>query len=201
MNLTPRQKQILEYIQQYIGHKGVAPTVNEIRDHFHLGSLATVHKHLQALEHRGALKRDPRRARAMDIVPVSALPGVDIPMLGLIAAGQPITALENPDTLAIPEDMLGRRETYALKVTGHSMIGDGIHDGDFLIVESRQTAEDGEIVVALIGGTDATVKRFFREGRRIRLQPSNDAMEPIYVSDTEVMIRGVVIGLIRKYQR
>lgn len=201
MNLTPRQKQILEFIQSYLEQTGTAPTVNEIRDHFRLGSLATVHKHLQALEYRGALKRDPRRARAMDIIPLHALPGVEIPLLGLIAAGQPITALENPDTLSIPEDMLGRRETYALKVTGNSMIGDGIHDGDFLIIESRSSAEEGEIVVALIGGTDTTVKRYFRERGRIRLQPSNESMKPIYVSEEELMIRGVVIGLIRKYQR
>lgn len=200
MNLTLRQRQILEFVQNYIDARQVAPTVNEIRDHFKLGSLATVHKHLKALESRGWIRRGFNQARAIQMIPVSNSTGMDIPLLGLIAAGQPITALETPDVLSIPEDMMGHQETFALKVTGNSMVNDGIHDGDFIIVESRPHAQDGEIVVALIDGQDATVKRFYREGGIIRLQPSNDQMDAIFVEANRVLIRGVVIGLIRKYR-
>ncbi len=200
MNLTNRQKQIFEYIRGYIRTHGVAPTVTEIRNHFNLRSLATVHKHLQALEMRKCLRRTKNCARAIEIIPVEGTTSVDIPLLGLIAAGQPIAALANPDVLTIPEDMMGRSDTYALRVTGNSMIQDGIHDGDFIIVESREQAHDGEIVVALIDGEDATVKRFYREGSVIRLQPSNSEMDPIFISAERVRIQGVVIGLIRKYR-
>jgi len=201
MNLTPRQKEIFEFIQSYLGRCGVAPTVSEIRMHFKLNSLATVHKHLKALERRGWIHRSKNQARAIELSPRSALGVLEVPLFGLIAAGQPIEALEAPETLGIPEDLLGRQETFALQVTGNSMIEDGIHDGDFIIVESKTQARDGEIVVALINNEEATVKRFYREGSQVRLQPSNEKMDPIYVKTAQVQVRGVVIGLIRKYRK
>lgn len=200
MNLTPRQREILEYIRHYIQKCRVAPTVNEIRDHFRLNSTATVHKHLKALESRGVIHRSRQKARAIELLSSPMTSNFEIPLLGAIAAGQPIAALETPDTLAIPEDMLGHSETYALRVQGNSMIDDGINDGDYVIIESRSDARDGEIVVALIHDDEATIKRFFREGGRIRLQPSNSTMSPMIYSGSEIQIRGVVIGLIRKYK-
>lgn len=200
MNLTARQKEIFEYIREFIRARGIAPSVSEIRDFFHLGSLGTVHKHLKALERRGCIQRSKGFARAIELKSVPSLEGFEIPMLGLIAAGSPIQACEVPETISIPQDMLGRGQTFSLQVKGESMIDDGIHDGDYLIVESRKSAYDGEIVVALVNGEDATVKRFYREGRDIRLQPSNKQMAPIIVNGESVEIRGVVIGLIRKYR-
>jgi len=200
MNLTQRQSEILEFIKSYLNRAGLAPTVNEIRDHFNLNSLATVHKHLKALERRRRIVRSKNHARAIELISEDPPGMADIPLLGLISAGQPIEALEIPDSLAIPEDMLGRSDTFALQVNGDSMIEDGIHDGDFIIVESRIQAREGEIVVALIEGEEATVKRFYNEGEHIRLQPSNRTMDPIYVEAEAVQIRGVVIGLIRKYR-
>jgi len=200
MNLTQRQKEIFQFIRSYLRSHGVAPTVDEIRRNFGLRSVATVHKHLQALEKRDCIRRSKNRARAIDLLPVQGN-AVDIPLVGLIAAGMPIAALENPDTLAIPEDMIGRSDTYALKVTGDSMIEDGIHEGDYIIIESRLDVHDGEIVIALIDGDEATVKRLFREGPVIRLQPSNSEMGPIFMPADRVQIQGVVIGLIRKYLR
>ncbi|MBN1879075.1 transcriptional repressor LexA [bacterium] len=200
MNLTARQKEIFNYIKDFIQNRGIAPSVSEIRDFFHLGSLGTVHKHLKALERRGCIQRSKGYARAIELCVESRADSLDVPMLGLIAAGSPIQAFEVPETISIPEDMLGRGKTFSLQVNGESMIEDGINDGDFLIVESRSTAHDGEIVVALVDGDDATVKRYYREGRNIRLQPSNKTMSPILVPGDSVEIRGVVIGLIRKYR-
>ncbi len=200
MNLTARQKQILDYIQRYLTRHGIAPTVMEIRNFFNLSSLSTVHKHLKALEKRGCIKRSKGQARAIHICRNESGVYQEIPMLGYIAAGEPIQAFDIPETLSIPDDMLGRGDTFSLQVNGDSMIEDGIHDGDFLIVESRNQAKDGEIVVALVNGDDATVKRYYREGLNIRLQPSNRMMEPIYVSGDALVIRGVVIGLMRKYR-
>ncbi|HPQ38973.1 MAG TPA: transcriptional repressor LexA [bacterium] len=200
MNLTARQREIFDYVRSYLLKHGVAPSVTEIRERFQLGSLGTVHKHLKALETRGCIRRSKGRARAIEIIEDDTAGGFDVPMLGLIAAGSPIEALEVPDSLSIPEDMLGRGKTFSLQVNGDSMIEDGIHDGDYIIVESRRDARDGEIVVALVDGTEATVKRLYREGKTIRLQPSNRDMEPIIVAASDVEIRGVVIGLIRKYR-
>lgn len=200
MNLTARQKEIFNYVKKYLTVHGIAPTVMEIRDHFHLGSLSTVHKHLKALEKRGCIIRSKGHARAIKVKQDPRWVSQEIPMLGLIAAGTPIQAFDIPETITIPEDMLGRGETFSLQVNGDSMIGDGIHDGDFLIVEQRNQAHDGEIVVALVDGEDATVKRYYREGKNVRLQPSNAMMAPIIVSGASIEIRGVVIGLVRKYR-
>lgn len=201
MNLTARQKEIFNFIKKYLAAHGIAPTVMEMRDHFQLGSLSTVHKHLKALEKRGYIVRSKGYARAIKIKEDTGIFSQEIPMLGLIAAGEPIRAFDVPETITIPEDMLGRGETFSLQVNGDSMIGDGIHDGDYLIVERRSQAYDGEIVVAIVDGDDATVKRFYREGKNVRLQPSNAAMAPIIVSGSSIEIRGVVIGLLRKYRK
>jgi repressor LexA len=201
MNLTIRQNEILEYIKQYIRDHGIAPTVDEIRLQLHLNSLATIHKHLKAIEARGKIRRGKFKARAIEILSDERTNPNEIPMFGKIAAGQPIEALPMPETITIPDDMLGKNLTFSLQVKGDSMIDDGIHNGDYIVVESRESAKEGEIVVALVDGSEATVKRYYKKGKSIRLQPSNPTMEPIILDAARVAIQGVVIGLIRKYKK
>jgi repressor LexA len=153
------------------------------------------------LEEKGELRREEGRARQVEIRPPQNIPHLwEVPLLGLVAAGVPIEALEQPDTISLPEDMLGRGETFVLQVKGDSMIEDHILDGDRIIVEKKTTAENGEIVVALIGN-EATVKRFYREPGRVRLQPANSSMAPIYVQSENLKIQGVVTGVLRKMRR
>ena len=200
MFLTKRQKELHDYLQGYIRTHGYAPTFQEIGKHFKLSSLATVHKHLSNLEAKGLIKRHWNYSRAIELLPPKDdREVVALPLLGRVAAGQPIEAIETDDTLVVPEEFVGRGKTYALRVKGDSMIGDGILDGDFVIVEERPEAENGQTVVALVGG-EATVKRFHREkGGMIRLQPANDAMPPILAKAKDVTVRGVVVAVMRKY--
>lgn len=198
MPLTKKQKEILDFVRNYIRTQGYAPTLREIGNHFGLSSVATVHKHLAALEEKGMLTREEGRSRSLQPFPGHHVAGVSaVPMLGMIAAGEPIEALLQPDTMVLPEDMLGRGETFVLKVKGDSMIEDHILNGDYIVVEKRDRAENGEIVVALIGN-EATVKRLYREPGRVRLQPSNPTMLPIYVAEGDLRIQGVVVGILRK---
>ncbi len=198
--LTKRQKEFVDYLDGYIIKQGYAPTFEEIGRHFGLSSLATIHKHLTNLEKKGLIRRKWNRSRALEIVPrerrVSAL---ELPLLGRVAAGAPIEALEHPDTIAVPEELVGRGETFVLRVRGSSMIKEGILDGDYIVVESRAQADNGDTVVALVQG-DATVKRFYREkAGMVRLQPANDQMKPILARAADVEIRGVVVAVMRKY--
>jgi len=198
--LTKRQKELLDYLDGYLGENGYAPTLEEIGTRFNLNSLATVHKHLTNLEQKGVIRRTWNHSRAIELVRDEKRPAaVELPLLGSVAAGRPIEALETADSLAVPAEFIRRRNTFVLRVTGDSMVGDGILDRDFIVVEERPTAENGETVVATING-EATVKRFYREkGSRVRLQPANSAMEPIIVRDRDVEIRGVVVAVLRKY--
>jgi repressor LexA len=202
MFLTKRQKELYDYLESYIRTNGYAPTFQEIGAHFRLSSLATVHKHLSNLESKGLIKRHWNYSRAIELLPNPAASSngtVLLPLLGAVAAGRPIEAIETDDTLAVPESLVRRGKTYALRVKGDSMVGDGILDGDYVIVEERTDAENGETVVALVDG-EATVKRFHRErGDMIRLQPANDAMPPMLVAAKDLAIRGVVVAVLRKY--
>ncbi len=201
-SLTKRQREVLDFVEQYINFHRYAPSIEEIRRHFHLGSLATVHKHLKFLEKKGAIKRSPHQSRSIELIPSEELNlgrVAEVPLVGTIAAGHPIEAIEAPEPIAIPEEMLGRGETYVLKVRGDSMIEEQIRDGDFVIIEKRQYAEDGETVVALLRDNEATLKKFYRENGKIKLQPANPELEPIIVDADEVEVQGVVIGLLRKY--
>jgi repressor LexA len=198
--VTPRQKEMLEYLRTYIDEHGYAPTLDEIGRHFGLTSLATVHKHIQNLERKGLVRRLAHQSRALALATASDGPrAAEIPLLGRVAAGTPIEPVEGPDTVAIPEAMLGRRETFALRVQGDSMVGDGILNNDLIVVEVRDDAPNGATVVALVRG-EATVKRLYRERGRIRLQPANDRVAPIVVAERDVDVRGVVIGLLRQYR-
>lgn len=200
MILTKRQKQLFDYIDDYIARHGYAPTLEEIGAHFRLSSLATVHKHLSNLEHKGLIKRKWNFSRAIELVrQQKAAAAVDLPLLGYVAAGQPIEALETADTFAVPEEFVRRQNTFVLRVKGQSMIEDGIWDGDYIVIEERAAADNGETVVALINGA-ATVKKFYREkGGQIRLMPANERMQPIIVKDKDVTVRGVVVAVMRKY--
>ena len=161
-----------------------------------------MHKHLQNLEGKGLIRRNWNHSRSIELTPSAKKTSANVlPMLGNVAAGSPIEAIENPDTVEVPREFVGKKETYVLKVAGDSMIEDGIHDGDLIIVERRPTAQTGETVVALINDGEATVKRFYREGKtKIRLQPANSSMEPQIYDNDQVQIQGVVVGLMRKYR-
>ena len=200
MFLTKRQKQLFDYIQAYLTRHGYAPTLEEIGAHFKLSSLATVHKHLSNLEEKGLIRRTWNHSRAIEIIPQQKeARAVEVPLLGRVAAGRPIEALQHDDTIALPEELIRRDNTYVLRVTGSSMIDDGIWDGDYIVVEGRPTAENGETVIANIDG-EATVKRFYREkGGKIRLQPANEKLAPIIVRSSDLEIRGVVVAVMRKY--
>jgi repressor LexA len=201
MHLTKRQKEILDFLSRHIDRKGYAPTIEEIGEHFGLSSLATVHKHLTNLQEKGLIKRAWNRSRALELVPTSVIvKAVELPLLGRVAAGTPIEAIASSETIFVPENMVGRRDTYVLQVKGDSMIDEQIRDGDYVIVEDRKTARDGEMVIALVGGENVTLKKLFREGGgKVRLQPANARMKPLYVDQDDLKIQGVVIGVLRKY--
>ena len=200
-----RQQQILDFIRQHIESNGTAPTLKQIAEALGVSSLATVHEHLQALQEKGLIKRKQGKVRAIELTKVESeihlqREGFEAPILGYIAAGQPIEAYTDPNaTMNIPASFVsGKKRTYVLQVRGQSMIEDHINDGDFVIVEQTDAARDGEIVVALLDNGMATLKRFFKEATRIRLQPANATMQPIFVKN--VRIQGRVVGLVRKYQ-
>ena len=201
MYLTRRQKEIFDFLDKHISRKGYAPTIEEIGEQFGLSSLATVHKHLTNLQKKGLVKRDWNRSRGLELVPTQvAVKAVELPLLGRVAAGSPIEAITASETIFVPEDMVGRRDTYVLQVKGDSMIDEQIRDGDFVIVENRRTARDGEMVIALLDGESATLKKLYREGGgMVRLQPANARLKPIYVDQDRLRVQGVVIGVLRKY--
>lgn len=197
--ITSKQKEILEYIKETILKKGYPPTVREICEAVRLKSTSSVHSHLETLERNGFIRRDPTKPRAMEILDdmfgFTRREMVQIPMIGTVTAGQPILAEENiEDYFPVPADLLPNTQTFMLRIKGNSMINAGIFDGDRVIVERTPTAENGDIVVALIDDS-ATVKRFYKEDGYYRLQPENDAMEPIIVTNMNVL--GKVIGLFR----
>ena len=202
MPLTKRQSEILTYLQTHIHGQGYAPSFEEIARQFNYNSLATVHEHLSNLERKGYIKRAFNESRAIEILPSEATPrAIELPLLGSVAAGVPIEALEQNETLTVPETLVGRGgRHYVLRVRGNSMIDEQIRDGDFVVINERRSVDNGETVIALVDNTAATVKKFYRErDGRIRLQPANETMSPIYVHENDVTIQGVVVGVMRQY--
>jgi repressor LexA len=209
--LTKRQREILSFLDDFIEEKGYSPSLEEVGLGLGLSSLATVHVHLKNLEEKRMIRRLPNRGRSIELTSAGQKwrmekrdkkggNWVEILLLGRVAAGRPIEAVEIPETIEVPLDFVRGRETFALRVQGDSMINEQIRHGDLVIVEKRSTAENGETVVALVEGNEATVKKFYREADgRVRLQPANDAMEPIFIEADACAIQGVVIGLLRKY--
>jgi repressor LexA len=201
MNLTKRQKEILDFLEEFIHHNGYSPSMEEIAGHFHIASVNAVYKHLESLRRRGFLRRDPNRARSIELSADIASEVRMLPLMGIVAAGQPIEAVLSQETMAIPEDLLpGRGSYYVLKVQGNSMIDEHIEDGDHVITEAREDARDGEMVIALVDGENVTLKKLHHEGSRIRLQPANPELAPIILDGSRVKIQGVVVGVIRKYR-
>jgi repressor LexA len=201
MALTRRQREIYDFVCLFLEEKRYSPSLEEIGAHFGLSSVATVHKHVQHLVEKGYLKKAWNRSRSVEpLRPESAGELLTLPLVGTVAAGSPIEAIEDDQAVSVPREMSSRgANCFVLRVRGDSMIDDQIADGDLVVVESRSEARNGETVVALVGGSDATLKRFYRKGARVRLVPSNAELEPIELPAGEVQIRGVVCGLMRRY--
>jgi repressor LexA len=202
MYLTKIQKQVLDFIESFLKTNGYAPSMEEIAKHFHYNSVGTVHKHLTHLQEKKLIRRKNHASRSIELVRVaSSSKGWDVPLLGYVAAGKPIEAIEMNEVISVPPDMVASKgKTYVLQVRGESMIDEQIKDGDYVIVEDRKTAENGEMVIALIDGEDTTLKKFYRErNNMIRLQPANPEMNPLSFPADRVRIQGIVIGILRKY--
>ncbi len=212
MALTRRQKDLYDFLLSFVDKHGYSPSFEEIAEGMGLSSLATVHKHITNLEQKGLLKRDYNRSRSIDLLKprglmktslavaaaATAQSNVTLPLLGRIAAGQPLEAVENPESISLA-DFTRSKEVYVLQVKGESMQDEHIVNGDYVLVEKTNTARDGEIVVALVDGSEATLKRIYLEGSKVRLQPSNATMQPIMVPAASVQVQGRVIGVLRKY--
>lgn len=204
MALTRRQRQVYDFIDDFVRSKGYSPSFEEIGEGLGLSSLATVHKHISNLEEKGLLKRGYNRSRSLKVLPprgrmkqaMSA--ATTWPLVGRIAAGRPVEAIEHPETISL-NDFTRAKDVFVLEVRGDSMQDEHIVDGDYVLVEKIATAHNGDIVVALVSGTEATLKRFYKEGGQVRLQPANAAMQPIVLPAREVQIQGRVIGVLRKY--
>ena len=208
MALTKRQRQIFDFVSEFVEEQGYSPSLEEIAAAFGLSSVATVHKHVKHLVEKGYLRKAWNRSRSVEPVPRdiedSDSGGLHLPILGTVAAGRPIEAIE-PDagvaeTLAVPTEMVpSSKDHYVLRVRGDSMIEDQICDGDMVVIEGRNEARNGETVVALVDGAEATLKRFYRDGADVKLVPANSTMEPMIFHAANVEIRGVVRGLIRQF--
>ncbi|KKU56486.1 MAG: LexA repressor [Candidatus Amesbacteria bacterium GW2011_GWA2_47_11] len=207
VTLYNRQRQILDFIAQYIQRNGYSPTLQEIANALGVSSLATVHEHLGAMVKKGVIKRFEGSVRGIDILDKetaqrsSSMVAVELPILGFIAAGSPIEPFTDPNaTFGVPPAMVSpKKRCFVLQVKGDSMIEAGIYDRDYVVVEQTETARDGEVVVALLDNGFATLKRFFREATRVRLEPANSTMSPIFVAGDKVRIQGKVVGVIRRY--
>jgi repressor LexA len=209
MALTKRQKQVLDFIGDFIDRQGYSPSYEEIAEGLELASLATVHKHISTLEGKQYLRRGFNQSRSVELTPryfeelrkdrAAEPPVASVPLAGRIAAGSPVEAVEGKDTLAFA-DFVGQEGTYALQVRGDSMIEDHICDGDYVLVERTSSARDGDIVVALVGGNETTLKRYYRDSAdTVRLQPANSTMSPIIVPASELIIQGRLMAVLRKY--
>jgi repressor LexA len=198
--LTERQKEIVDFLRRYREHRGISPTQREICEEFGYSSFGTLQKHIKLLMEKGVLVRDWNKRRSLVLAEEENRPyAVEVPLYGRIAAGRPIEAVATDETVAVPELLTKKGENYVLRVNGESMVDDGVHDGDYVVILKREKAANGEMVVALVNG-EATLKRFYRESDgRIRLQPSNERMPPMYFGEHEVAVQGVVVGLMRRY--
>jgi repressor LexA len=198
--LTRRQREVYDVIREFIDANGYSPSLEEIGGTLGLSSVATVHKHISHLVDKGFVRRVWNQNRSIELAENHSGKALDLPLVGTIAAGYPLEALPTTETITVPADMVaGKGRTFVLKIQGDSMIDEQIREGDYVIIEERSLARDGETVVALVDGSDATLKRLYREGSTVRLQPSHPTMAPIVVAAERVSVQGVVIGLIRKY--
>ena len=194
--LTKRQKQVLDFIKRYITNNDYAPSLEEIKKHLRLSSVSTAHYHVQALKNMGYLQKEDNQPRALDVFSKQKL--VQIPLLGTIAAGTPIEAIEEKESIAVPKSKArSKDDLFALKVVGKSMVDENIDDGDIVIVRRQSTADSGQKVIALIDNTEVTLKSLYREKGKIRLQPANPKMNPIFVKPDNLQVQGIVIDIIK----
>lgn len=206
--LTERQRDILNFIRAFQKERGIAPTHREICDHFGFSSYGTVYKHLSLLEKKGLIRRDWNQKRGVEVVEDKEeqretrrderSSARELPLFGYIAAGRPLDVDVSDEMITVPEHLTSRGENYVLKVRGDSMVDDGILDGDLVIIARRERADNGEMVVANVNG-EVTLKRLYREGEKVRLQPANSMMSPIYAAARDVAVQGVVVGLMRRF--
>ncbi|MBT7553141.1 transcriptional repressor LexA [bacterium] len=196
-NLTKKQKEILDFITQFIQTNQYAPSYREIADYFGLSSTATVHEHVKALEDKGLISSNHNAARSLEVIQQRFGQSIELPLVGLIAAGEPIEAVEQNETLSVPKEFVRDDNSYVLKVKGESMIDEGILDGDYVVVERNFYPQNGDVVVALLDNTYATLKKYFREKDKIRLQPANKMMKPIYAKNPA--IQGIVRAVLRRF--
>lgn len=199
MNLTEKQQAVYRYVQRYIEARGFSPTYDEIRRHFGFRSFQSVQKHLKQLERKGFIRIPERNRKRMITLVEHGGSTVILQLAGVVAAGSPIEAIEQQETIDVPEEMIGTGEYFALKVRGNSMVDEGIVDGDTIVVRKQTTAENGQTVVALVE-EEATVKKFFQKGNVVELRPANVSVASIFVREGEFAIQGVVVGLLRRYQ-
>lgn len=198
MFLTKRQKEILDYLRGYISRHGYAPTFDEIATSFDFTSKGTVYKHIKALRERGAIRHEWNRTRSIELRPEQSAPNL-LEVLGTVAAGRPIEAITAPGAIDVPPSFLKRGKHYVLRVTGDSMIEEQIQDGDYVIVQEKVEAQNGQTVVALIDNQEATIKKFHRQDGRIELRPANESLRPMVFDSDRIRIQGVVVGVMRKY--
>ncbi len=198
MSMTRRQQEILAFVKDFLSRHGYSPTLEEIARHFGISSLNGVYKHLKSLEQRGLIRRLSNQARSIQVIERTRT-AATLPLLGRVAAGRPLEAVTAPEEICVPETFLTGKSNYVLRVNGDSMIEEQIRDGDYVVMEQREQANNGEIVIALVDGENATLKKYYREGRQIRLQPANESIAPILVDESRVRVQGVVVGLMRKY--
>lgn len=202
MPLTKKQKEILDFLETFLDDNGYPPSFEEIAHNFGYNSLATVHEHLENLRAKGYIRKSYNASRSIELVSSGAVASaLELPLMGNVAAGVPIEAIPDPESITVPDNLLRRGgQHYVLRVKGDSMIEEQIRDGDYVIVNARPTAQDGDMVVALVDGDSATVKKFYREkDGRVRLQPANATMPPLYFQPENVLIQGIVVGVIRRY--
>ncbi len=207
MAITKRQREIYDFIAHFVAEHGYSPSFEEIGEGTNLSSLATVHKHITNLEKKGLLKRDYNRSRSIDVLPprgalkrsMAVAAGAELPLMGRIAAGRPVEALQNPETISFADFTRSSKDVFVLQVRGDSMQDEAILDGDYILVEKTSVVRNGEIVVALVDGMESTLKRIYKEGDKVRLQPSNATMQPVIVPAAAVQVQGRVIGVLRKY--
>ena len=203
MILTKRQKEVLDFITRFVDEKGYSPSLTEIGEHFGLTSVATVHKHVENLKKKGFVTKRWNANRSLELTEKAqsfSFRAVRVPLAGRVAAGRPIEAIEQHEVIAVPEDMVGKGRTFVLEVRGESMIDEQIRDGDYVIVEDRTRVRDGEMVIALIDGEEATLKKYYRENGKVRLQPANPEVKPLVLDADRVRLQGVVVGMLRKYR-
>ena len=202
MALTKRQREMLDFLEGFIRFRGYSPSFEEIAEEFGYRSLATVHEHLENLQSKGYIRKNYNESRSVELVEGKLqVAAVELRLYGNVAAGQPIEVIEEQETVSVPEDMISGSlsEHYVLRVRGDSMIDEQIRDGDYVIVQSRETAHNGEMVIALVDGENATMKKIYLEHGQVRLQPANPALTPLYLQPSQVTVQGVVIGVIRRY--